>query len=195
MPNHQIFNERPESQERALKVIEKLGYAFVPRSEAEEKRGSRKAVLFEGELQSYLSKQTYPYDKESRFFSGGSIADAVRALDVPTTMGLFSANKQIYDLLCSGKSFEETLPDGSRQSFDINYIDFDNPENNCYQVTDEFEVERPNGKYARPDIVVLINGMPLVIIECKKSGVDVMEGVTLNIRNWGNDNIPHLFNS
>ena len=44
MPNHTIFNERPESQDRALKVIEKLGYTIVPRSEAEKKRGSRRAV-------------------------------------------------------------------------------------------------------------------------------------------------------
>ena len=28
MPNHTIFNERPESQDRALKVIEKLGYTI-----------------------------------------------------------------------------------------------------------------------------------------------------------------------
>ena len=41
MPNHTIFNERLESQDRALKVIEKLGYTIVPRSEAEKKRGSR----------------------------------------------------------------------------------------------------------------------------------------------------------
>ena len=58
MPNHQIFNERPESQDRAIKVIEKLGYTIVPRSEAEAKRGSRKAVLFEDELQTFLSKRT-----------------------------------------------------------------------------------------------------------------------------------------
>ena len=99
MPDHQIFNERPESQERALKVIEKLGYTIIPRSDAEAKRGSRKAVLFEDELQAFLSKQTYPYDKENRFFSGGSIAAAVHALDVPLSVDLFSANKQIYDLL------------------------------------------------------------------------------------------------
>lgn len=37
MPDHTIFNERPESQDRALKVIEKLGYTIVPRSEAEKK--------------------------------------------------------------------------------------------------------------------------------------------------------------
>ena len=193
MPNHQIFNERPESQDRALKVIEKLGYTIVPRSEAEAKRGSRRAVLFEDELQTFLSKRTYPYDNETRYFSGGSIAAAVRSLNVQATAGLYAANKEIYDMLCAGKSLEETLPDGTRQSFDISFIDFEHPENNIFQVTDEFEVERPNGKFARPDIVVLVNGIPLVIIECKKSGVDVMDGVTQNIRNWGNDYIPHLF--
>jgi len=193
MPNHTIFNERPESQGRALKVIEKLGYTIVPRSDAEQKRGSRKSVLFEGELQSFLSKQTYPFGSESRFFSGGSIAAAVRAVSLQSAAGLYAANKEIYDLLCSGKSLEESLPDGSRQSFDIGFIDFDHPENNIFQVTDEFEVERPNGKFARPDIVVLINGIPLVVIECKKSSMDVMEGVTQNIRNWGNEYIPQLF--
>lgn len=165
----------------------------MPRSEAEAKRGSRRAVLFEDELQTFLSKRTYPYDNETRYFSGGSIAAAVRALNVQATAGLYAANKEIYDMLCAGKSLEETLPDGTRQSFDISFIDFEHPENNIFQVTDEFEVERPNGKFARPDIVVLVNGIPLVIIECKKSGVDVMEGVTQNIRNWSNDYIPHLF--
>lgn len=114
MPNHTIFNERPESQDRALKVIEKLGYTIVPRSEAEEKRGSRRAVLFEKELQAYLSRQTYPYNGERRFFSGGSIAAAVRAVDLQSAAGLYAANKECYDLLCSGKSLEETLPDGTR---------------------------------------------------------------------------------
>ena len=56
MPDHTIFNERPESQDRALKVIERLGYTIVPRSEAERKRGSRKAVLFTEELQTFLSR-------------------------------------------------------------------------------------------------------------------------------------------
>ena len=54
MPNHQIFNERTESQDRAIKVIEQLGYTVVPRGEAERKRGSRRAVLFEDELQAFL---------------------------------------------------------------------------------------------------------------------------------------------
>lgn len=193
MPDHTIFNERPESQDRALKVLEKLGYTIVPRGEAEKKRGSRRAVLFQDELQSFLGKQTYPFGTQQRYFSGGAIARAIQAMEQYSGAGLYAANKEIYDLLCSGKSLEEELPDGTRQSFDIGYIDFEHPENNTFQVTDEFEVERPNGKFARPDIVVLVNGIPLVIIECKKSGVDVMEGVNQNIRNWGEEYIPHLF--
>lgn len=60
-------------------------------------------------------------------------------------------------------------------------------------MTDEFEVERPNGKFARPDIVLFVNGFPLGVIKCKKSSIDVMEGVAQNIRNWGEDYIPCLF--
>ena len=175
MPDHTIFNERPESQDRALKVIERLGYTIVPRSEAERKRGSRKAVLFTEELQTFLSGQTYQFGSETRYFSGGAIARAMQAVDQHSAAGLYAANKEIYELICSGKSMEEELPDGTRQSFDIRYIDFEHPENNTFQVTDEFEVERPNGRFARPDLVVLVNGIPLVVIECKKSSVDVME--------------------
>lgn len=193
MPSHTIFNERPESQDRALRVLEKLGYQFVPRSDAEQKRGSRRAVLFEGELETFLSKRTYPYGREKRYFSGGAIATAVRAMGLQTAPDLYANNKSVYEMLCSGKSLEEALPDSTKQSFDIDFIDFEHPENNLLQVTDEFEVERADGKFARPDIVVLVNGIPLVVIECKKSSVDVMEGVTQSIRNWGNDYIPQLF--
>ena len=77
-------------------------------------------------------------------------------------------------------SYEEELFDGGRQSFDLKYIDWEYPENNIWQVTDEFSVERANGKYARPDIVLLINGIPLVVIECKKSSTYVEKGVAQN---------------
>jgi type I restriction enzyme R subunit len=195
MSDPSIFDERAESQNRAVKVLQKLGYTYVSRSDAETKRGSRSRVLFEDELRAFLGKQQFPFGKEKFNFSSGSIGKAIRELDIPITQGLSQCGKQIYDLLYGGKSLEETLPDGSLQSFDIRYIDFENPENNTFQVTEEFEVERVNGKgkYARPDIVILVNGMPLVVIECKKSSVDVWAGVKQHIRNWGNDYIPQLF--
>ena len=46
MPHHQIFNERPESQDRALKELQAMGYQYIPRAEAEQKRGSFLRRLF-----------------------------------------------------------------------------------------------------------------------------------------------------
>ncbi len=47
MPDHKIFNERPESQDRMIKMFQKMGYEYISRAEAEEKRGSKARVLFE----------------------------------------------------------------------------------------------------------------------------------------------------
>lgn len=192
-----IFNERPECQDRLIKFLEGLGYEYVSRSEAESKRGKLSNVLFEDELIRFLKKQTYNFSNHEFLFSGDSISRAVRALDVSLFQGMSSASKEIYDLLTLGKSLEESITfdrnEPLRQSFDIKYIDFENPANNIWQVTEEFSVERSNGQYARPDVVILVNGIPLVIIECKKSAVSVEEGVAQNVRNMQPDYIQDLF--
>ena len=193
MPDHTIFNERPESQDRAITVLEKLGYQYIPRSQAEALRGRLSNVLFPEILQEFLHRQSFVYRGKLTPFSGRSIGKAISDIDAPLVSGLMSASKAIYDMLLSGNSYEEELFDGGRQSFDLKFIDWEHPENNIWQVTDEFSVERANGKYARPDIVLLINGIPLVVIECKKSGIDVEKGVVQNIRNWQPHYIPHLF--
>ena len=193
MPNHQIFNERPESQDRALKQLQAMGYQYIPRAEAEQKRGHLSHVLFPDVMREFLSSQSYIYRGKKMPFPEDAIGEAIRELDAPLERGLMFSSKAIYDRLIYGKSCDVNLYDGNTQSFDISYIDWEHPENNIWQVTDEFSVERTNGKYARPDIVILVNGIPLVVIECKKSSVDVEEGVKQNVRNWQPDYIPQLF--
>lgn len=193
MPNHQIFNERPESQDRALKELQAMGYQYIPRAEAEQKRGHLSHVLFPDVMREFLSSQSYIYRGKQMPFPEDAIGEAIRELDAPLERGLMFSSKAIYDRLIYGKSCDVNLYDGNTQSFDISYIDWEHPENNIWQVTDEFSVERTNGKYARPDIVILVNGIPLVVIECKKSSVDVEEGVKQNVRNWQPDYIPQLF--
>lgn len=193
MPDHTIFNERPESQERAIRQLQAMGYQYVPRAEAEQKRGRLSGVVFPDVMREFMGGQSFRYREKMTPFSERSIKRAIDELDVPLERGLQYAGKSIYDSLIFGKSCEEDLYDGARQSFDLKYIDWENPENNIWQVTDEFSVERLNGKFVRPDIVILINGIPLVVIECKKSSVDVEDGVRQNIRNWKSDFIPQLF--
>ena len=193
MPNHTIFNERPESQDRVLKELQSMGYQYIPRAEAEQKRGHLSRVLFPDVMREFLSSQSFIYRGKQTPFPDEAIGDAIRELDVQLDRGLMFASKTIYDRLIYGKSCDVHLYDGNMQSFDISYIDWEYPENNIWQVTDEFSVERTNGKYARPDIVLLVNGIPLVVIECKRSSVEVEEGVKQNVRNWKPDYIPQLF--
>ncbi len=193
MDKPSIFDERPESQNRAIKMLEALGYQYVPRSQAEILRGRLSNVLFPEVLREFLQRQSFVYRGKQTPFSDRSIGKAINDIDVPLVSGLMSASKTIYDLLLSGSSYEEELFDGRLQSFDLKFIDWEHPENNIWQVTDEFSVERQGGKYARPDIVLLVNGIPLVVIECKKSSVDVEKGVGQNVRNWQPDYIPQLF--
>ena len=193
MPNHKIFNERPESQDRALKELQAMGYQYIPRAEAEQKRGHLAHVIFPDVMREFLASQSFTYREKQTPFPDEAIGDAIRELDAPLERGLMFASKAIYDRLIYGKSCDVHLYDGNTQSFDISYIDWEHPEKNIWQVTDEFSVERNNGKYARPDIVILVNGIPLVVIECKKSSVDVEEGVIQNVRNWKPDYIPQLF--
>lgn len=197
MPNHLIFNERPECQDRVISFLQKMGYEYVSRSEAEQKRGSLSKVIFTDELIRFLNKQSFRYKNYELNFSGESIQRAVNALDASLLQGLALASKEIYNLLTLGISVEESVVIDKdvpvRQSFDLSYIDFEHPANNIWQVTEEFSVERPNGQYARPDVVIMVNGIPLAVIECKKSSVDVKEGVLQNVRNMGPGYIPQLF--
>ena len=165
---HTIFNERPECQDRLIKVLVNLGYKYVSRAEAEEKRKNLRNVIFEDELTRFLNTQKYKYKGLEYKFSGESIVNAIRTIDASLLQGLAMATKEIYNLLTLGISVEENIVIDkdmpTKQSFDLHFIDFEHPENNIWQVTEEFSVERNNGQYARPDIVIMLNGVPVVII-------------------------------
>ena len=197
MFNADIFSERNESQNRIIKQLEKMGYTYVSRSESDAKRGSLSKVLYEDELAKFLAKQTYTYRGVEYHFSSESINKAIKALDASLIQGLMMASKEIYNSLCDGISLPESISlEGNNlgeQSFDLNYIDWDNIDNNTWQVTEEFSVEGANGRYSRPDIVLLCNGIPFCVIECKSACVSVDEGVKQNVRNMMPDHIPQLF--
>src|SRR3989339_406488 len=63
-----------------------------------------------------------------------------------------------------------------------------------FHVTAEFAVERYRSlETARPDIVLFVNGIPLVVIECKAPEIDIDEAISQMIRNQTETYIPKLF--
>ncbi|MDT3740737.1 MAG: HsdR family type I site-specific deoxyribonuclease [Candidatus Kapabacteria bacterium] len=192
-----VFKEDHISQIPALQLLIKLGYKYLSPEEALIERNSRTSnVVLEQILENQLRKlnsiefkgNTYP-------FSNNNISNAIQSLKTILFDGLIRTNEKIYDLISLGKSFEENIQ-GSIKSFTLKYIDWDNPENNVYHVTSEFDVEIASGKKCRrPDIVLFINGIPFVVIECKSPHIDnsIDEAISQMIRNQRNDEISNLF--
>ncbi len=117
---------------------------------------------------------------------------------MPSHEGFINANQAFYDLITLGKSFEEAI-EGDKKSYTLRYIDWEHPENNEFHVTDEFAVAREgrNDTY-RPDIILFVNGIPMVVIECKSPAVEstkspVELGIEQHLRNSSKEGIRALY--
>lgn len=183
------------SQRPALALFEAMGYTYIPPADCDRQRGSRYHVLLRDILRGQLRRlNRYVYAGAENEFSAANIERAMEDLDEPLTDGLVRTSEKIYDALLLGKSYPETVGDGKMLSFNLKYIDWDNPQNNVFHVTEEFAVDSRDRQHnARPDIVLFINGIPFAVIECKAPHIPVEEAVGQMIRNQQAAYIPQLF--
>lgn len=183
------------SQRPALALFEAMGYTYISPADCDKQRGSRYHVLLRDILRGQLRRlNRYAYAGAENEFSAANIERAMEDLDEPLTDGLVRTSEKIYDALLLGKSYPETVGDGKMLSFNLRYIDWDNPQNNVFHVTEEFAVDSRDRQHnARPDIVLFINGIPFAVIECKAPHIPVEEAVGQMIRNQQAAYIPHLF--
>lgn len=183
------------SQRPALALFEAMGYTYISPADCDKQRGSRYHVLLRDILRGQLRRlNRYAYAGAENEFSAANIERAMEDLDEPLTDGLVRTSEKIYDALLLGKSYPETVGEGKMLSFNLRYIDWDNPQNNVFHVTEEFAVDSQDRQHnARPDIVLFINGIPFAVIECKAPHIPVEEAVGQMIRNQQAAYIPHLF--
>jgi len=195
MSNQKSYDEHYISQQPAIEMLQCLGYQYIRSKLAEQMRGNLYTVLLKTVLEEKLKDlNTYQYKGVSYKFSETNIQQAIRDLDEPMTNGLVKTNESIYETLILGRTYTELLPDGSKKSFTMQFIDWKNIENNVFHVVEEFSVERADGRgTVRPDIVLFVNGIPFVVIECKKASISMEQGISQMIRNQGKDYAPHLF--
>ncbi len=104
------------------------------------------------------------------------LSEAVTAITRLGTHKLMEANEKATALLIRGLTVEG-LPgwDGGRGQT-IRYIDWETPANNRFTVVNQYRVDCPPGfnsgkQFIVPDLVLLVNGMPLVVVECKSPSV------------------------
>ncbi len=193
------FKENNISQIPALKMLQKLGYKYLSPDEVMRLRGnSTSNVLLEPILRDQLTRintvQVSSY--RTTMFSEQNIIAGIDALkNLPMSEGYISASQAVYDLLTAGKTLEQIV-DGDKKSYVMQYIDWNNIENNVFHVTEEFAVSRTgmNDTY-RPDIVLFVNGIPLCMIECKRPDIkdSLNQAISQHLRNQKEDGIRSLY--
>lgn len=107
---------------------------------------------------------------------------------------LYSANQKTYELLRYGCNMEQ---EGSKQKVQKHYIDWEHPERNTFAVAEEVTVKTVGDEVAhrRPDMVIYVNGIALVVIELKREGVSAHDGIRQNIRNQEDGEIVSFFST
>ena len=195
-----LIKEDHISQIPALQLLQNMEYTYLTPEEALEQRGGRaRNVILDGILEEQLRKMNnIRYKGQEYPFSEGNIISAVQALKDVIYDGLIRTNEKVYDLLCLGKSLQQSIL-GDIKSFTLRYVDWEHPGNNVYHITEEFGVERTGSKKQYyPDIVLFVNGIPFCVIECKRLDVGIgkkpiEQAISQHIRNQKDDGIPHLY--
>ena len=164
------------------------------------KRGGTREVILRDELIAVLQTRRFEYKGQWHPLSPGAIEQIVRELATPgLNEGLLTASERLYDKLCLGITVTEFI-DGKKHAPTIAVIDWNNPSRNRFRITEELEVASSGGTHTRrPDLVGYVNGLPLVVIEAKRPDAGnpnknmLVEGISQQIRNQKNDEIPVLF--
>jgi type I restriction enzyme R subunit len=147
-------------------------------------RQSFREVLLTGRLRDAirrvnLDENGQPWLDERR------VTEAASALERLGAHRLMEANQAATTLLLTGTSVEGDPARHGGRDQTAHFIDFAHPERNDFLAINQFRVDLPGGQsYIIPDMVLFVNGIPLVVIECKSplTTNPMEEGITQLLR-------------
>jgi len=105
-------------------------------------------------------------------------------------MSLVNANKEIYQLLRDGASVQVMNRDGEYETETARFFDFTDPANNSFLCVSQLWVVGEMHT-RRPDVVLFVNGIPLLLLELKASHKSLVDAYRDNLRDY-KDTIPKL---
>ena len=113
-------------------------------------------ILIYDDLKEYLKKK---YSD----ITNSELERVISILDNISSSPLYDGNKEAFRMISEG--FDLIREDASQIALHIDFIDFDNIDNNNFKVVNQYTVEDVTTR--RPDLLVFINGIPITIFEFK----------------------------
>lgn len=157
------LNEYNLSEKPAIDLLERMGYTYIPGANLAVERASLRDAVLLGQLEAAI-RRINPHLNEQ------NIKLAVRRAARMDATSLMEANEQFYNDLVNYFSLPQDV-NGTRQSLTVKLFDFDNPRNNSFSVTNQYEMLGDTDKII-PDLMIFVNGLPLAVIECKSPTIN-----------------------
>jgi type I restriction enzyme R subunit len=168
------------------------GWTFVPEDEALARRGGEDGIFFVDRLREALLRLNPGVVTPENI---GAVIGAMEA--APPTM---EGNKQLLDWL---RGYRTVFVPAEKRARHVRVIDYSSPavpRNNVFEVTVEWAFRRMWKKGNRPDVVFLINGVPVAVVECKNPRLKgAMEKALVQLRRYEKETpemlmAPQVFN-
>lgn len=172
-----MFFTEDTFEKAVLQIFENLGYTHLYGPELERDYSS---PLLESVLQDSLVRLNRPLPPEA-------ITEAIAKLKSFDSGSLLQKNMAFMEYLQNGvpvRYFEG----GEERNAIVYLVDYQNVDRNCFYAVNQFTYVE-NGNNRRPDIVLFVNGLPLVVIELKSPSKDEVgaENAFHQIRNYMQD--------
>lgn len=142
-------------EQSIIELFQNNGYEYVNGDMLHRKFDE---VLLEDDMNNFLSRRYLD-------ITDTELEKVINKIKYVPNTPLYMGNKEAYYLVNEG--FNLTRDDASKESLHIEYIDFETPENNIFKVINQFTVQ--NVRKRRPDMLLFINGIPVVIFEFKSA--------------------------
>ena len=177
-----IFTEDTFEQ-AVIELFETMGYTHIYAPDLD--RADYTRPLLDEHLRDSLVRV-------NRGMPGAAIEEAVGKLNDLDSGSLLQKNRVFSDWLQNGVTVKY-VQGGEERSGIVRLVDYDRPENNEFLVVNQYTFVE-NGNTRRPDVILFINGLPLVLMELKSPSQEGAgtENAYRQIRNYMQD-IPSLF--
>ena len=157
-------------------------------------RRSERDVLYEYRVKRCLKKINAHLTDRKEGLSDDEIDEAYSKLaNLDYSTDPKKLNREVMNMIRTGVEVKIRKKGGKTQKERLQFIDWDNPEskNNDFMIVNQLWIQGDVYRL-RPDIVVYVNGIPLVTIELKDSNVDVKVAYDDNLTRY-KEAIPQLF--
>lgn len=185
-----IFNENIVEQ-AALEYFAELGYHTVhgPDIAPGEPRAERETyadVFLWGRLRNAI-RRINPNATHVQ------ISEAIGRVRRAESQSLIDENYRVHQLITEGVPVEFRDADGMLRTTRLWLVDFERPENNDWLAINQFTIVE-NNKNRRPDVLVMINGIPVGLLELKNPAAEhaTLKSAWNQIQTYRKD-IPSIF--